>query len=103
MGLPRGRGQPGYPHGSAATVHPYPVSQLEPSYLPPPPQPDPLHPQRASSLIGVLAASACVVILGGFIGVFFFPIFLHYEFPSFSILSASVSRFNLSSTNLTAD
>ncbi|XXG65108.1 hypothetical protein AAC387_Pa05g2896 [Persea americana] len=98
-------GQPRYPHGSTATVHPYPVPQPETNNPAPPPPPDPIHPPRASSHIGdVLAAILGVVILGGFIGSFcLIGIFTNYEFPSFSISSISVSRFNLSSTNLTAD
>lgn len=100
-------GQPRYPQGSTATVHPYPVPQPEPNYPapPPPPPPDPLHPPRAYSYIGdILAAIAGVFVLGVFIGGFcLICIFTKYEFPGFSISSASVSRFNLSSTNLTAD
>ena len=85
-----------YPHRSTATVYNHPA-----------PQTDPLDPPRAFSLKrAVLAAIVSVIFIGLVIGLIYviFTLSRPDLGPGFSVSSASVSRFNLSSTHqLTAD
>lgn len=90
--------QPSYPHGPMATAYPYPAPPPGPYY----PEQPPFNPRRATFLRRLIAAAIAALIIIGAIS-FIIWLVLRPRLPKFSVSSASVTRFNLSSTQLTAN
>ncbi|XP_058109094.1 NDR1/HIN1-like protein 10 [Magnolia sinica] len=96
--------QSSYPPHISGTAYPYPAPPPAPyyptnPYPPPPPQYDP---RRALFLRRLIAAAIAVFIIIGAI-IFIFWLVLRPRLPEFTVRSVSVSRFNISSSQLTAN
>ncbi|KAL5976495.1 hypothetical protein ACLOJK_020828 [Asimina triloba] len=99
--------QSSYPPPNTATAYPYPAPPPPPpgAYYHPnpyPPPPPPYDPRRAVLLRRLVAVVIAVLIIIGAI-TFIVWLVLRPHLPRFSVVAATLSNFNLSSSHLTAD